>query len=129
MSDRQQGLDFDHASLVVKAHALLHSTSWAYKQGKKITSLTSEFPFLDFKLLERDGALIKNAMTQGLKLAADTMATKFGTDSALVSGTTRLINYMDIITESLYAPGIANEGLAQMHRLKSPETSNSMPMC
>ena len=45
LRDRFKGLDLDHFSLVVEGQAIVHATSWAYKQNTG-RSLLESFPFL-----------------------------------------------------------------------------------
>lgn len=44
MVDRIKGLDFEHATFVLKQQARLHAASWAYKQKHGLPRLSDKYP-------------------------------------------------------------------------------------
>ena len=46
ISDRREGFNFDQMVLIMEELAKLHATSWAYKQSRGISKMSSKYPFL-----------------------------------------------------------------------------------
>ncbi|CAL8110273.1 unnamed protein product [Orchesella dallaii] len=57
MADRMQGLDLDHARIVLEEMAKVHALSWAYKQKQGLNLLSDKYPQFVDNFYSNDGAM------------------------------------------------------------------------
>jgi len=126
MADRQVGLDLEHVTLLMKAHAKYHSLSWAYKQKYELPTLSKKFPFLAFEMQEEDKAMFENVMVASAENALTAIGT--GPPNADIYERTKIYQgkIAKIITAA-FEDGNDPGDLKEFHRICPEETPNTRP--